>query len=187
MMKWTVVLVLLVACGGGDSSSQLGDIDARCKALCASTEATCSTEVTTCEQECQLRVADISPVCTTCLLENSHGGTCSVGMICCPDPQFPQGPVDCASSCADSVGVNPSGDHPICTAICASSEPTCDADVASCLAQCDARVQGVSGLCALCLLDGANGGVCAGGDTCCPSHPTFPTSVASCDSVCNPS
>ena len=55
----------------------------------------------------------------------------------------------------------------------------------ACLQQCDARVAGVSGLCALCLLEGANGGTCASGQTCCPS-PHFPTTVEACASVCSP-
>jgi hypothetical protein len=181
---WKRVLVVLVAACGASGSGQLGDIDARCKTLCASTVASCSTEVTNCEDECQLRVANLAPLCSTCLLENADGGTCSSGMTCCPDAHFPSTPIDCANSCTGSTGVNPSGDHPICSAICSSADPTCSAGVMTCLSECDARVKGVSGLCALCLLDGAYGGVCSSGQQCCPSHPEFPTSVTACDSVC---
>jgi hypothetical protein len=182
-MRWCVLVVgLMVACGGGSSGPELGDPDPRCTALCASTEPTCSAATAECEPVCQVRVAGMKPVCATCLLD--HAATlCGGGATCCPDPDYPNSVVDCADSCADSDGVNPSGDHPICTDICASSEPSCSADVSACLAQCDARVHGVSGLCALCLLEGANGGTCAGGDVCCP-HPQFPTSTETCASVC---
>ena len=181
-MKWLVAMVLLVGCGGSDTSSSLGEIDARCKALCASSEPTCGSDVTTCEQECQIRVQNMAPLCGTCLLEHSNGGTCAAGEVCCPSPDFPNSVMDCGSSCSGSVGVNPSP-HPICNDICASHEPTCSAQVQSCLDACDARVAGVSGLCALCLLEGANGGTCASGEVCCPS-PHFPTSVETCASVC---
>jgi hypothetical protein len=49
--------------------------------------------------------------------------------------------------------------------------------------QCEARVSGVSGLCALCLLDRANGGSCGSGQICCP-HPEFPASTSDCTDVC---
>ncbi len=181
-MKSLLVLVLVAACGGSDTSTSLGEIDARCKTLCASSEPSCGSAVTTCEQECQVRVQNMAPLCGTCLLEHSNGGTCTQGQICCPSPDFPNSVLDCGSSCTGSMGVNPSP-HPICNDICASSEASCGSDVQSCLDQCDARVAGVSGLCALCLLEGANGGTCTSGQTCCPS-PHFPTSVESCASVC---
>jgi hypothetical protein len=69
-------------------------------------------------------------------------------------------------------------------ALCSSSEPACETDAAACLAECQARIQGVSGLCALCLLDGAHGGPCSSGSTCCPD-PVFPTEVATCAALCN--
>lgn len=183
MKTLVMVLVLVAACGGssGDGMS-LGAIDARCKTLCASNEPTCGSDVTRCEQECQLRVQNMAPQCGTCLLENSNGGTCSNGQVCCPRADFPNSALDCGSACAGSVGVNPSP-HPICNDICGSSEPSCGSDVQSCLDACDQRVAGVSGLCALCLLEGANGGTCASGQICCPS-PHFPTSVNACASVC---
>jgi len=184
-MKRMAILVLVAACGGGGSSDSLGEIDARCKNLCASSEGSCSMDVTTCEQDCQLRVQNMAPLCATCLLENDSGGTCSSGMICCPSPEFPNSVLDCGSSCAGSVGVNPTPDHPICTDICSSAHVECASDVQTCLQQCDARVAGVSGLCALCLLEGANGGTCVSGQTCCPS-PHFPTTVEACASVCSP-
>jgi hypothetical protein len=182
-MKAVLVMVLVAACGGDSSSTSLGEIDARCKSLCASSEASCSMDVTTCEQDCQLRVQNMAPLCATCLLESSNAGTCSQGQVCCPSPEFPNSVLDCGSACAGSVGVNPTPHHPICSDLCASTDAACSADAQSCLDQCDARVAGVSGLCALCLLEGANGGVCASGQTCCPS-PHFPTSVADCSSVC---
>src|SRR5438105_2266581 len=144
MMKLVFVLVVVVACGG--SSTSLGPPDPRCESLCASTTASCSMAVTDCQQECQLRVANMTPTCTTCLLDQANGGTCSSGMTCCPSPEFPNSVLDCQSSCSGSVGVNPSGDHPICTKICASSDASCSAQASSCLEQCDARVRGVTGL-----------------------------------------
>lgn len=182
-MLRSIVFIGLIACGGGGSSGDLGDPDPRCTALCASTDATCSADTAKCEPICQVRVAGMMPLCATCLID--HAATlCGGGMTCCPRPDYPNSVLDCASSCTDSVGVNPSGDHPICTAICTSSEPSCSADVTSCLAQCDARVSGVSGKCALCLLENANGGTCNSGSVCCP-HPSFPTSTNTCASVCN--
>jgi hypothetical protein len=177
-----LVLVAVMACSGGSTS--LGQLDPRCETLCASNVGSCSTAVTDCQQECQLRVANMTPTCTTCLLDRANGGTCSQGAVCCPSPDFPNSALACESSCVGSVGVNPSGDHPICTEICASSDATCSSQAASCLELCDTRVRGVTGLCALCLLDGANGGTCASGQTCCPS-PQFPTSATSCAPVCN--
>lgn len=138
-----------------------------------------------CEPLCQVRVAGMAPLCATCLLD-SAGTRCSSNATCCPDPSYPNGVTDCATECAGSAGVNPSGDHPICADICKSDEPSCSTEVASCLSQCDARVAGVSGLCALCLLDNANGGTCGSGMVCCP-NPHFPATTASCTSVCNPS
>ena len=181
-MKRALVIAVLAACGGSNPSDSIGDIDARCTALCTSSEPTCSADVTTCEQECQLRVQNVQPFCATCLLEDSNGGECSVNQICCPSPEFPNSVLDCGSACADSAGVNPSN-HPICADICASDDAACSTDAKACLDECNARVAGVSGLCALCLLDGANGGVCAGGQTCCP-NPQFPRSVNDCASVC---
>ena len=180
-----VVVSFLIACGGGSAGPDgLGETDARCTALCASDDATCSMATAECEPECQVRVAGMKPLCATCLLE--HAGTLCGGdaAACCPSPDYPNSVTDCADSCADSLGVNPSGDHPICTDICSSGEASCSAEVMSCLAQCDARVHGVSGLCALCLLENANGGSCGSGMVCCP-HANFPTSTETCASVCN--
>jgi len=183
-MKWMVVLVLVAACGGsgGDDGMSLGAIDARCKTLCASNEPACGSDVTACEQECQVRVQDMAPLCGTCLLEHSNGGVCSSGQLCCPSPEFPNSVMDCGSSCTGSVGVNPAP-HPICTSLCSSTDASCSAQAQSCLDSCEARIAGVSGLCALCLLEGANGGVCDSNQTCCPAA-NFPTSVESCASDC---
>jgi hypothetical protein len=82
------------------------------------------------------------------------------------------------------MGVNPSGDHPICAALCSTNDAACSAQAKQCLQECKARIQGVSGLCALCLLEGSNGGDCAPGAPCCPD-PEFPTSVSACASVCS--
>ena len=38
-------------------------------------------------------------------------------------------------------------------------------------------------VCALCLLDGADGGTCGSGGPCCP-NPSFPSSVSACASLC---
>ena len=80
--------------------------------------------------------------------------------------------------------MNPPDDHPICTDLCFSSDTECSSAVAQCLDECHARIQGVSGLCALCLLDGAYGGVCGGGGACCPD-PEFPASANACATVCD--
>ena len=180
MCAW--VVVVLVGCGGGGGTMPFDTIDARCTALCKSSEPTFSDEVTTCEQECQLRVADVMSLCTTCLLDHANAGTCAQGQICCPNAEFPNGVQDCKTECTGSVGVNPAP-SPLCTDLCASTEPTCTAQAQSCLDQCEARVNGVSGLCALCLLDGANGGTCTSGQICCPS-PHFPAQTADCTAVC---
>ena len=179
------LMVALAACGGGsggDDDMSLGTIDARCTALCKSSEPTCTDDVTDCQQLCQVRVADMGSLCATCLLDHANGGVCGGGQVCCPDPEFPNGVQDCETECTGSTGVNPA-QHPICVDLCASDEPSCSGQVSACMDQCEARVQGVSGLCALCLLDGANGGTCASGQVCCPS-PHFPTSTADCTDVC---
>jgi len=179
-----VAMVVTAACGGGDSeNSGLGTLDGRCQALCADTDTGCEDDTARCELECQVRVAGMEPTCATCLLENSNAGTCGGGSTCCPDPEFNNSVLECASLCSTSEGVNPSGNHPICAAICATTDITCEDAETSCLAECNARVQGVTGLCALCLLEDANGGVC-GGSPCCPDNPEFPTSVQECASVC---
>jgi hypothetical protein len=179
------VAVLLTSCSnGGGADNGLGQLDPRCQSLCMSSDTACSADVTACQPLCQLRVAGMSSSCATCLLDGSNGGTCSSSSLCCPRPNFPSTALHCASSCAGSAGVNPSGTHPICNNICSNSDGSCSAQVDQCIQQCQARIQGVSGLCALCLLDGANGGTCSTGMLCCP-HPEFPTSVTACASVCN--
>ncbi len=45
------------------------------------------------------------------------------------------------------------------------------------------RVGRVSGVCALCLLEDAHGGVCGPDGPCCPA-PVFPTSVSTCADLC---
>lgn len=179
---WWVVAILVGCGGGGSSGGPFDSIDARCTALCMSSEPTCAADVTDCEQLCQLRVADVQSLCTTCLLDHANGGTCSSGAVCCPRAHFPNGVEDCKTECTGSTGVNPT-EHPVCADICASSEPSCTAQAQSCLDQCEARVHGVSGLCALCLLEGANGGTCASGSICCPS-PHFPNGTADCTDAC---
>jgi hypothetical protein len=169
--------------GNGGGGVGLGQLDPRCESLCDDSDAACSADVVECQQECQVRVAGMSGLCATCLLEGSDGGTCGSGGTCCPNPSFPSSVLDCASSCSGSMGVNPSGDHPICIAICNSDDAACDADVTQCFQECRARIQGVSGICALCLLEDADGGVCGSGDLCCPD-PNFPTSVEACAGAC---
>jgi hypothetical protein len=187
-MAWTVSFAA-AGCGsggggggGGNGAGDLGPLDSRCTALCASSDNACTSNVAQCQPVCQVRVAGMSSLCATCLLQGSNSGACGGNGPCCPNPEFPQTVVDCASSCVGSAGVNPSGDHPICTDICSSGDATCTAQVTQCLQQCDARVHGVSGLCALCLLEGANGGACPGGAHCCPS-PEF-ADPTPCASVC---
>jgi hypothetical protein len=177
----------LTACGGegddDDNGGGLGTLDARCEALCADSEPACDADVAACEPVCQVRVAGMAPLCATCLIEGANNGACGGGGPCCPDPDFPNSVLDCASSCGDSAGVNPSGDHPICTALCADDDPACSADSTQCFQQCQARIQGVSGLCALCLLEGASNGSCSPGQPCCPD-PDFPTPVSACAAAC---
>jgi len=176
--------VLLSCTGGEGDDDDLGQLDPRCEALCSDDDATCTADVTECEQVCQARIAGVSASCATCLLDNSNGGTCAGGETCCPDPEFPSSALDCAALCEGSVGVNPSGTHPLCDALCSDEDPSCADEVTLCLQECQARIQGVTGLCATCLLEDANGGTCAGGTTCCPD-PEFPTSVTDCAALCN--
>jgi hypothetical protein len=179
-------LVVFVACGGGsgDPGGGLGPTDPRCESLCASNDMSCANDVAECKPVCQVRVAGFSAPCSTCLLDGAHGGACSPGVPCCPDPQFRNTVIDCAGMCAGSKGINPGGNHPICTALCSSDDMACAADVASCMQTCQARIQGVSGLCAICLLEGANGGSCSGGASCCP-HPQFPRPATACAALCS--
>jgi hypothetical protein len=141
----------------------------------------------------------MSPLCATCLLEGSQSGECEstssgAPAPCCPDPHFPNSVLDCASVCEGSVGASPSGDHPICVDICSDDDPACSEASAQCFQDCRARIQGTTGLCALCLLDGAQSGECEGTTVagssssgpepaCCPEA-YFPTSVTDCASVC---
>lgn len=193
-----VTLVLASACGsengtgsgggantsnvGAGGSNNLGPLDPRCSALCSSNDSSCTAAISDCEPRCQIRVAGMTPLCATCLLDKSDGGTCGSGGPCCPHPSFPNSVVECASSCKGSNGINPAS-HPVCAHLCASSDSACSMESAACLQQCEARIQGVSGLCALCLLDGANGGTCGSDGPCCP-HADFPTAVTACSTVC---
>src|SRR5271157_2609044 len=104
--------------GGANGGGDLGPLDSRCAALCASSDNACSSDVAQCQPVCQVRVANMSTLCATCLLQGSNGGACGGNGPCCPNPEFPQTVLDCASSCTGSAGVNPSGDHPICADIC---------------------------------------------------------------------
>src|SRR3569623_3590854 len=136
-MKWMVGLVLVSACGGsgGDDGMSLGAIDARCKTLCASNEPACGSDVTACEQECQVRVQDMAPLCGTCLLEHSNGSVCSSGQLCCPSPEFPNSVMDCGSSCSGSVCVY-TATNEIFTSLCSSTDVSCSAQAQSCLDSC---------------------------------------------------
>ncbi len=181
-----VVMILVAGCASSPAtdgaSVDLGPLDPRCQSLCQSSDASCASDVADCEPRCQIRVAGMSDACATCLLDQADKGTCASGAPCCPSPHFPAKVLDCAKSCAGSDGKNPSP-HPVCTHLCASSDPSCDADAKACLDGCEARIKGATGLCALCLLDGASGGSCASDAPCCP-HPEYPTSAASCASIC---
>jgi hypothetical protein len=175
-------VLVLGACGSSGGGDTLGTLDPRCSALCASSDATCSGEVTDCQNLCQVRVAGMASTCATCLLDGSNGGSCAAGQTCCPDPHF-AAVMGCADPCKDSQGVNPSGTHPICADLCATTEASCSTQAASCVSECQARIAGVSGLCALCLLQGASGGNCSSGMVCCP-NPSFPMAVSACSAFC---
>jgi hypothetical protein len=187
-----LLLATLLGCGGdddgdgGDPGDGIGDIDPRCASLCEEEDQSCAADVSLCEDVCQSRVAGVSSLCATCLLEGSDSGECSSGGPCCPDPDF-ESVLDCASSCEGESGVNPSGDHPVCVALCSHDDPVCEADASQCLAECKARIEGVSGLCATCLLEDSHSGACDGGsgdeDPCCPD-PDFPTTTEDCAAVC---
>ncbi|HEY3354580.1 MAG TPA: hypothetical protein VGQ83_15115 [Polyangia bacterium] len=186
-LRACVVVALLVlgspGCGDGSGGGGLGALDPRCDALCAESDPACASAVTECQSVCQVRVAGLASLCATCLLEGANGGTCGGGGPCCPAPEFPASVRACADACAGSAGVNPAGDHPLCEALCADDDAACSADSAACFDECRVRIQGVSGLCALCLLEGAQNGACNAGAPCCPS-PDFPTTVADCADVC---
>lgn len=180
-----ILLIGAAACGTRDDDglAGLGTLDPRCESLCADTDPACTAEVAECEPLCQVRVAGMTSLCATCLLEGADSGDCGGGGPCCPDPSFMNDVLTCENSCADSAGVNPAGDHPICTSICSDTDPACSTEVTACFQLCGARIEGVSGLCALCLLDGADPGDCGGGGPCCPD-PSFPSSVPACAAVC---
>lgn len=192
LARAVLLLVALVAAacggggqgGGGDDDGELGPLDPRCRSLCADSDSACTAEVAECEPVCQVRVAGVSPLCATCLLEGAHNGACGDGVPCCPDPSFPNSVLECKTACAGSMGVNPAGDHPICADLCSTNDAACNTQARQCLQECEARVQGVSGLCALCLLEGSNGGACSPGAPCCPD-PSFPNTVSACASVCS--
>jgi hypothetical protein len=188
MIRGPILVGLLVAgltaCGGDDDDGGgLGALDPRCEALCADGQAACSGDVAACQTQCQVRVAGLASLCASCLLQDMDTGACLPGALCCPDPAFPRSVLDCADVCADSAGVNPSGDHPICVEACSSSDPdACTVEITQCLSDCRSYVAGVSGLCALCLLEGADGGACAS-EPCCPDL-ELPAAVNDCAAFC---
>ena len=183
-MVSVAALTVVGGCGGDDGDgTDLGELDARCEALCDDDDEVCTEDVAVCELLCQVRVANVEPLCATCLLENSNAGICLGGEVCCPDPSFPSSVIDCAAVCESSAGVNPGDDHPMCADLCGDDDPACAEDASQCLDACTARVRGVSGLCANCLLDGTHNGVCVPGSPCCPD-PEFPTSATDCAAVC---
>lgn len=187
-----LALVALCACSGTDSIDHSDtdggvdeevEIDGRCRALCSDSDESCSADVTSCELVCQSRIAGVSSLCATCLLEGANGGACDGGGPCCPDPDFPSSPLDCSAVCTGESGAPFSGVHPVCEDLCASDDGSCSAQAGQCRDECSARVNGVSGLCATCLLEDANGGACDGGGPCCPD-PNFPTGAADCLAFC---
>ncbi len=179
---FVLIAAACAACSDSDSSNDLGPNDARCVALCKDTDAACAADVRECEAVCQVRVKEMQPLCATCLIENANAGICGGGSTCCPDAAFPNSPIDCATECSGSIGVNPVN-HPVCVELCATANDACSPQAAECMQACQARVTGVSGLCALCLLEGARNGACNVGSLCCPD-PSFPATTSMCAAVC---
>lgn len=174
---------VLLSCGGGGGDDMLGELDPRCEALCSHDDDACADDVTQCQQLCQVRIAGVESLCASCLLEDAHLDACGNGGPCCPDPEFETSALDCATSCAGSAGVNPAGGHPVCVAVCSDDDPACVEDAATCMAECQARVDGVSGLCATCLLEGAGSSPCNAGGPCCPDI-RFWNTATDCAAVC---
>lgn len=88
----------------------------------------------------------------------------------------------CSSDGGSSAGPAYSEIDQRCQTLCASSAPACQPEVSSCELECQSRIEGVSAVCAACLLEDAHGGPCAGGGPCCP-RPEF-SAVLSCADLC---
>lgn len=120
-------LAVFIACGGGgNGGNALGPVDPQCESLCDDSDMRCAKDVAECKSVCQVRVAGLSPMCSACLLDGANGGSCPGGTPCCPDPQF-HDVIDCAGVCVGSKGINPPGEHPICTALCSNEDTACAA------------------------------------------------------------
>src|SRR5437764_7200272 len=93
---WIAVgIAMICAACGASGGGDLGPPDPRCQALCANADATCAADVTSCQEQCQVRVTEVAPLCTTCLLDGASGGTCNSGAPCCPRADFPNRVADC--------------------------------------------------------------------------------------------
>lgn len=166
--------------------------DARCEALCAdsTTDAKCDPGVLRCELECNARVEGLSMLCSACLVERARRErrVCLRGEACCSGGvEFPNGVLDCAASCADDVGASVRAPDPRCEAICGVIDADeCGAARSACSSTCQARIDGTTGLCATCLLDGASvaGSVCLSGGPCCSMNLEFRTRVEECAAIC---
>ncbi len=159
-------------------------LDERCVALCEDEDPVCADAVNGCRAVCAARIDGLEGLCRACLLEDANGGACAGGATCCPDPEFPTSTLDCAEVCAEQPGAAPADPHPLCLDVCSDEDPACAEDAAACLAECARLIEGVSGYCATCLLEEANGGACAGGASCCPSFSPG-RSVLDCVDVCD--
>ena len=101
IFAWLALTLTVTVCGssGESAGTDLGPADPRCDSLCADSDMMCTADIATCKSVCKVRVANLSSLCSTCLLEGSNGGSCGGGGTCCPHASFPKGVLDCPAAC----------------------------------------------------------------------------------------
>lgn len=171
--------------GGGDADGgPIGaEADPRCVDLCETDEPVCAEQAASCLLICEARIAGLTSLCRTCLLEGSNGGACAGDGPCCPDPAFETSTLDCAEACADQSGAPAADPHPLCAALCDDDAPDCAEAADGCHGACAAHIEGLEGLCATCLLEDADSGACAAGGPCCPDF-SPQRRAADCAALC---
>ncbi len=70
-----------------------------CVKICTSDDAACEDSDAYCLQKCHARIAGVSGLCATCLLDGAYGGECGAGQACCPYLECPTSAEDCAGVC----------------------------------------------------------------------------------------
>lgn len=183
------VLLISTAMGCGNVPPE-PPADTRCERACADDEMGCEEGAAACELGCNALIEGLSTSCSGCLLEGAarSGVVCLPGELCCAGAaEYPNGVLDCETSCAGDVGAPVRDPDARCDALCGAIDVSeCGSVRAECYADCQARIEGSAGLCANCLLEGAGApaSVCLPGEVCCPGGLEFASSVEACAAIC---